>query len=290
MDWLPLTLLSAFSLATADAATKRYLSHYSAQELVMVRFALTGALLAPALWVTPWPHLPLAFWGWVGALVPLEILAMALYMQAIRTSPLARTLPYLAFTPVFSALTGYLMLGEQVSAQGFGGIALVSAGAYLLNVHRAFDNGGRSPLMPLRAILQERGPRLMLMVAALYSLTSVMGKGAMQYAPPRFFGPFYFALLGVAALLTFGLREPSSVKALWRRPGANLAVGLAMAVMAFTHFIAIQRVEVAYMIAIKRTSLLFGILYGAALFGEERLTQHLAAGALMVAGIFLIAA
>lgn len=288
MDWLSLTLLSAFSLATADALTKRYLSHYSAQELVMLRFALTGALLAPALWMTPWPHLPLAFWGWVGALVPLELLAMALYMQAIRTSPLARTLPYLAFTPVFSALTGYLMLGERVTVRGLAGIALVSAGAYLLNVHRAFDNGGRSPLMPLRAILGERGPRLMLVVAALYSLTSVMGKGALQYAPPRFFGPFYFVVLGVAALATFGLRQPGSLKALWRRPLANLAVGLAMAVMVFAHFLAIQRVEVAYMIAVKRTSLLFGILYGAVLFGEERLTQHLAAGALMVVGVFLI--
>ncbi len=31
---------------------------------------------------------------------------MVLYMTAIRVSPLALTLPYLAFTPVFSALFG----------------------------------------------------------------------------------------------------------------------------------------------------------------------------------------
>ena len=36
MDWLYLTLCSAFFLATADAVTKRYLSHYSAGELVLV--------------------------------------------------------------------------------------------------------------------------------------------------------------------------------------------------------------------------------------------------------------
>jgi drug/metabolite transporter (DMT)-like permease len=40
---------------------------------------------------------------------------------------------------------------------------------------------------------------------------------------------------------------------------------------------------------VKRTSLLFGILYGAVLFREERLAWNLVAGALMVAGVALIA-
>ena len=61
-----------------------------------------------------------------------------------------------------------------------------------------------------------------------------------------------------------------------------------MAVMVVTHFLAIARVEVAYMIAVKRTSLLFGILYGALLFRERRLGQNMFAGALMVAGVALI--
>ena len=52
---------------------------------------------------------------------------------------------------------------------------------------------------------------------------------------------------------------------------------------------AIQQVEGAYMIAVKRTSLLFGIVYGALLFKEQDLGRHLAAGVLMVAGVFLIA-
>jgi drug/metabolite transporter (DMT)-like permease len=52
---------------------------------------------------------------------------------------------------------------------------------------------------------------------------------------------------------------------------------------------AIARMEVAYMIAVKRTSLLFGILYGALLFGEKRLGLHLLAESFMVAGVALIA-
>jgi drug/metabolite transporter (DMT)-like permease len=43
------------------------------------------------------------------------------------------------------------------------------------------------------------------------------------------------------------------------------------------------------MISVKRTSLLFGIVYGALLFGEEGLRRNLLAGSLMVGGVALIA-
>jgi drug/metabolite transporter (DMT)-like permease len=288
MEWLPLTLLSAFSLASADAATKWYLSDRSARELLLVRFTLPGLLLTPLLLLEPWPDLPPVFWLWVGALIPLELLAMALYMRSIRDGAFAHTLPYLAFTPVFATFTGFWLLGESISLLGFGGILLVTSGAYLLNLHHAFDGGRWALLKPLQVIITASGPRSMLLVAALYSLTSVMGKGAMRYAPPAFFGPFYFGVLGLATLLLFGLGSRHTLPVLWRRPGPNLLIGAAMAIMVVTHFLAIQQVEVAYMIALKRTSLLFGILYGALLFREARLTQHLAAGSLMVAGVFLI--
>jgi uncharacterized membrane protein len=59
--------------------------------------------------------------------------------------------------------------------------------------------------------------------------------------------------------------------------------------MVVAHFYAIGQVEAAYMIATKRTSLLFGILYGAWLFKEQGLSKNMAAGGLMVAGVYLIA-
>lgn len=290
MDWLSLTLLCAFSLASADALTKRYLADYTALELSVIRFVFTGLLLAPLLFIQPIPSLPRAFWGWLAALLPLEILAMLLYMRAIRSSPLAQTLPYLAFTPVFSTLTGFMLLGERVSLPAFTGILLVALGAYCLNLDRIIvAEGRRSLLSPLKAMVQETGAQLMLGVAALYSITSVLGKGALRYMPPAFFGPFYFCVLGLCTLVILFPKQPNILGLLWRRPGPHLLIGVMMAVSIVTHFLAIQRVEVASMIAVKRTSLLFGIVYGAFLFKEPHMMQHLLAGALMVLGVFLIA-
>jgi drug/metabolite transporter (DMT)-like permease len=62
---------------------------------------------------------------------------MAMYMVAIRDSALSLTLPYLAFTPVFTVLSAWLLLGEQVTAQGLAGIALMMLNAYELNIKHA---------------------------------------------------------------------------------------------------------------------------------------------------------
>ena len=288
MHWTSLTLLSAFFLATADTLSKRYLSHYRPGELVLVRFGVSGALLLPLLLWQPWPQLSPAFWSWVAVSLPLELLAMWLYMKAIRESPLSLTLPYLAFTPAFNTLTGFLLLDETVSWTGFSGILLIVLGAWLLNLKTMQNGTGLNLLAPFRAITRERGSRLMLMVAAIYSLTSVTSKGALLHANPGFFGPFYFVVLGTASVLVFASRDVSSWRAMGKHPWVHLGVGAFMAGMVITHFYAIAHIEVAYMLAVKRTSLLFGILYGAWLFGESGLKKNLAAGILMVLGVFLI--
>ena len=289
MDWLPLALLSAFSLASGDAATKAWLQGFSARELTLVRLGAGALVLSPLLAdLPPLRTLPAPFWGWLALLVPLELAAMLIYMRAIRDHPLSLTLPYLAFTPVLTIAVAWLLLGERVSLRGAGGILLVVVGAWLLNGDRVQGRDWRSWADPLRAILWEPGSRLMLTVAAIYAITSTLGKGAMAYMPAEEFGAFYFAVLGISVVLLFALPSPKSLLKIARRPVPVLIVGALMATMAYSHFLALQQVEVAYMIAVKRTSLLFGILYGALFFREPGLARRLPAGALMVAGVALI--
>ena len=246
-----------------------------------------GLLLLPLLVLQPMPELAVEFWYWTAALIPLEVTAMLLYSQAIRDTSLSLTLPYLAFTPVFNTVTGYVLLQEQVSLIGFAGILLVVFGAWLLNLDHA--RGERfDALAPFRAIISERGSRLMLVTAAIYSLTSVIGKAALLESTPAFFGALYYVIIGGAALLVFAPRRGRHTLPPVRTLFIQLAIGLCMAVMVITHFYAIGHIEVAYMIAVKRTSLLFGILYSVLLFHERARVEHFLAGGLMLAGVYLI--
>ena len=288
MHWLALSLICAFTLATSDAAAKHWLRDAGGREMIVVRLALSGLLLLPWVLTFDLPPLPPPFWGWMGLLVPLEIIAMLLYMQAIRDFPLALTVPYLAFTPVLVVVTGWLVLGETVSGHGLLGILLVVTGSWLLNFEHTDRLTLRTLIAPLRAIIVNRGSRVMLLTAAIYAVTSVGGKAAMQWMPPQQFGAFYFSVLAGVVLLLTALTRPSALRVHRFGVGPLLVVAGFMALMVITHFMALAQVEAAYMIAVKRTSLLFGMLYGAMLFGERHLARHLFAGALMVAGVAVI--
>lgn len=290
MDWLTLTLICAFTLASADALTKHSFAGHDVRELTLVRFTLPGVLLLPWLLIHPVPALPAAFWGWIAALLPAEIVAMLLYQRAIRDHALSLTLPYLAFTPVLVTLTGWVVLGEAVSLHGLAGILLVASGAWLLNIRRTTSGGfWRQAAAPLLAIWENAGSRQMLGVAAIYAFTSVGGKRAMGFASPETFGALYFGLLGLLTFLLFAVTRPARLRVFGDQPIATLGVGALMAIMVVTHFLALSKVEAAYMIAVKRTSLLFGILYGALLFREANAGRSLLAGTLMVIGVALIA-
>jgi drug/metabolite transporter (DMT)-like permease len=62
------------------------------------------------------------------------------------------------------------------------------------------------------------------------------------------------------------------------------------AIMILAHVLAIVQTNVAYMIAVKRTSMLFGLAYGAWWFGERQLAQRLAGMLVMLVGVALTVA
>jgi drug/metabolite transporter (DMT)-like permease len=77
-------------------------------------------------------------------------------------------------------------------------------------------------------------------------------------------------------------------KRLVEKPVAALLIGITGAIMIFSHLFAISMIQAAYMISIKRTSLIFGVIYGALWFKEKETRQRLLGASVMVAGVFLI--
>ncbi len=58
--------------------------------------------------------------------------------------------------------------------------------------------------------------------------------------------------------------------------------------MVLTHFIAISLTQAAYMISIKRMSLVFSVIYGRVIFKELGLKERLFGSVVMLAGAALI--
>lgn len=286
MHWLVITLLCALALAGSDAVAKKSLAHLDIRSLTLIRLGFAGLLMLPMAFREPFPDVPSDFWIWLAILVPAEIIAMVFYMKAIRDYPLSLTVPYLAFTPVFAIFTSQWLLGEQISLYGFIGIILIIAGAWLLNVPETGKVSIYKILEPFKSIYRNRGSRYMLLAAVIYSLTASGGKYAMSYMPASQFGSFYFASVGLVAILIFSRTAIGDIR---RNLLPSFFVAALMAIMVYLHFMALDLVEVAYMISVKRTSMLFGIIFGVLFFKERHLAMHLFAASMMLAGVFVIA-
>jgi len=285
VSWFFLSLLAALSLATSDALTKRFFSNLSPLMMGIIRLGYALPWLLAALFFIPWIIPDTTFWSCIAIGLPLEALAFYCYMKALKVSPLSLTVPFLAFTPGFIILTGWIILGEEISPGGFCGIILIIVGAYFLNLSKT-----RYGLLdPLKAVFREPGSRLMLLVSFIYAFTSTIGKLAIIHSNPYFFGITYnMALVMLMTLFLPAAANAETGKNLIRRPLIGLILGALVATTIFSHVLAISMTNVAYMISLKRTSILFGVLYGALWFKEEKFTERLTGAIIMITGVFLI--
>ncbi len=285
--WVALSILTALAAASTDAWTKKFFGDGDAVTMAFYPLAYSLPLFALSLPFVSVPSLDAVFWWCFVVSIPINCLSFVLYMEAIRVSPLSLTVPFLTLTPAFLVLTGYAVLGERASWAAVLGITVIVIGGYVLNAPAA--RGGFS--QPLKAVATERGSLLMIAVAFIYSVSAVLGKKAILHSSPLFFGMFFFLLQnfflvgwawGKGALRRRSVVQPSAVL-------KGIFVGTLYYLHVVLHVWAISLTQAAYMIALKRLSAVFGVLYGAWLFKEKHLAWRFTGAAVMVAGAAIIA-
>lgn len=282
--WIAYALLSSLFSATTEALTKKSLARTDEYLVTWLRHLFAIPYLIALFPFIEIPRLDQTFWLTILLLLPLEITAIILSIKAIKASPLSLTIPFLAFTPLFLILTSFLILREVPDISGTIGIILITVGGYTLNIH-SMKKGFWEPI---KAIRNEKGSIFMLVVAFIYSITSNLGKLAILHSSPVFFGIVYYIVL--ATILTPIALTKSDRRLHQIASGLPnyLLIGLFLALMIIFHVIAITMTNVAYMIAVKRTSLLFSLGYGYLLFNERHIGERFLGSLLMILGIILI--
>ena len=286
--WLAFGLGAALGDSGADVLTKRYFTQLSPYGMALVRLLGAVPFLALVALGLSRPELTPPFWLIMAAMLPLEIIAMLLYMRALRLCHLSLCIPFLAFTPVFLIFTGWLVLGESLNRWGVIGTAMIALGCYVLGLG-AGGGGMTGVLAPLKALVREPGARLMLMVAAIYSLTAALYKSAILHSGALFFGTLY--PLAVAGLMVSAypwnrVRLRPSLKS----HGAWWAVlGLCSCLSYLCLAGGMELAPAAYLVAVKRLSLLLSVLLGGLWLRERPFLPRVLGAGLMCAGVGLIA-
>lgn len=284
MLWFIFALLTAISVASQDAWIKKWFSNLNASEMFAVPLLYMLPLSCGTLLFVPVPAIDLVFAWSFAASIPLNAIPYILYMKAIRESPLSLTIPYLAFTPVFMIGTGYIFLGEMPGVVGVLGIAAVCAGSYALNV----DLKNWTLLGPLTAVFRETGSWIMLIVAFIFSFSAVIGKLAILHSSVMFFQMSLFATLSIVMLTLYRGFGMIRFRKLLRHPLMGGAAGGLLFCHVLFHGIAIVMTKAAYMISVKRMSILFSVVYGGLLFDEDNIRVRFFGALLMFGGTAMI--
>ncbi len=289
MKWFYLSLTAAFFTSLSDVFNKIVLKEADEWIVIWLDLLVTVPFLILFSryfkFVMPSPEVFVI----ILELLPMEITAFYLYMKAIKTSPLSLTIPFLAFTPVFTILTANLILQEKISAMGILGVVLVSAGAYLLNGEHML----KKPFAPILAVFRVPGSRYMLVVAVIYAFTSTLGKKAVLVSDPFSFGLVYIICQALVLTVINAVRFHKKPELVYELKNKNimkfvLAAGCSMAIMVIAHFSAIQLAPVSYMISVKRLSLVISVIFGWLVFKEENILYRLAGASLMMTGVVLL--
>lgn len=282
MLWFLYSLLSGFFLATSDVFAKKsrleddYIIAWS-------RFFFSIPVVAVLIFFVTIPKLDIIFWITILFAIPLEIIALLLYVKAIRASPLSLTLPYLSLTPVFLIFTSWIFLGEFVTMLGILGILLVVLGAYALNMDKKNNLFG-----PFKNVFKEKGSLLMVIVAFIFSITANLGKIAILHSNALFFFVFFIFAMIIILSVMFFKRIKSKIESVKSNITSLILTGLFFGLMILFHFLAIALILVPYMISIKRTSSIFGVIYGRVWFKEKYFAQRMIGAAIMVVGAAVI--
>lgn len=298
--WVLLVLVTAVCTALRDVASKHAtrtvdpvvvaLGIAGVPALTLGAISLIGGIQAPG----PEFGIALLVSGGVNAL------ATPLLVMALQRSDMSLVAPLTSLTPLFMLATGAVVLGEIPGPAGFAGVAVIVVGAYLLSI----SDRSAGPLEPFRALFRDRGARLMLLVAFIYSLSAAYDKVGTRASDPILWAASIHAVTALALLpLVVWRRSRFSAyaprtgavgapgEAVERSPAPTAAILLAGALTAIgaaAQMTALMLTLAAFVIAVKRTSTLFGVLLGHRIFGEERVGQRLLGAAVMLTGFALV--
>lgn len=284
---LAFTLVGALSWALFDALRKR-LSRDVAPVYLGLLLPLAQAPLL-ALWAASREPLGLP----AACLVPLagsallNALALVLFLQALRLSPMSLTIPLLSFTPVISTTLAWIFRGQAPGAAQYAGAALVVLGAVVLG----WSGGAWKGLV---ATVREPGVRRMVLVALLWSCTSVLDQTAVAKGAGAWYAPAVtaaVALLLLAWALLRGQGRPflQAVRPLAAHP---LLVGTAVVIGAAALAVQIEAFRwapIGFIEVVKRgTGMTSAVLLGWFAFDEPLDRRKGLAVLLLTLGVALV--
>ncbi len=287
MESAPLLLIivSAFSHATWNVLAKKG-EDKEAYMWIMVTTSLVTLIPVYIVILPDWSF-PLAALPYMLVSAVAEVLYFISLGKAYELGDLSVVYPLARSSPLFLTILAVLFLNESISAWGVAGIALMLIGVYTIHL-RSLDL--KDITLPLRS-LRGRASQFAILTAlgtTVYSLADKMGVTAVDpIAYSLWLEAFIVPLLTVAILWR---RGKDAMAREWRNSRVNATAGGFL--MRFGYvlvLIAMSRVQVSYILAIRQISVVLGAAAGVLLLRERYGRVRLVSSTIIFLGVYILA-
>ncbi len=284
MTWLGLAILTAFFESLKDVFSKKSLSFLDEYLVASAGMAIAAISLLPVLAIVGIPTLGPNFWMALTIGGSLNVVAYTLYVKAIRLADLSLISPLSTLTPLFLLITSPLIVQEVPTIWDAVGVFLIVIGSYVLNLNAS----AKGFWSPLRSIFHNKGTRMMVVVAFIWSITSTFDKVGVLNSSPIFWAIVLFGFIGLGILPLVILKSKNPIQGIRSHWRLLLAAGIANGIGVGCQMVAVGMVAVTQVIAIKRMSALVSVGFGYFVFGETGIRERLLGAGIMVTGVVVM--
>ena len=288
--WFLFAFGSAIMQSCVSALSKRAvdLRQYSKVAVSFIAIATASIILfLISYFIKGLPELQDGFWKAVFITGSLNIVMFPLTLKAFEYGEYSSVYSMSLATPIFLLLTSWIFLGEVPPLYGMIGVTLTVIGLIVVTINRKGEVEATNPVL---------GNMMGLAVALMGSISVNFDKIA-TLSSDRFFAPACitgFMAIGYVTYLVIGrkpiLARRNEIPGIFIFSGIAvlLLLGLAQALNNIFYNYALTLGFASYTIAVKRISVIFGVIWAWLFFREKNISKKLFGAGVAILGVLLI--
>jgi drug/metabolite transporter (DMT)-like permease len=214
--------------------------------------------------------------------VVLNFLANYFYIKAIDLSDISSSVPYLAFTSLFTALTSFLILGEKLNFLQVVGIFIVVFASFFIN-YKKDDH-------LINSFKENKGGLLMILVSLLWAISAPFDKLAVTHSnviSHSFLQSVFICLLNL--LIVLKSSKSKLISDFFVAPKVLIGGSIMAASALGLQFYAYTLMQVSIFESLKRAIAIITAFIISALYFKERISLiKIIATIVLIIGAFLI--
>ncbi|RJQ17349.1 DMT family transporter [Candidatus Woesearchaeota archaeon] len=218
----------------------------------------------------------------------INAVAFLLMAKAIRHMEISVSTPILNFGPAITAMFAFLFLGESIGLSQIGGILLLIAGVYIVEVDHDWTNLKN----PLVKMLHSKYIHFLFFSMALYAIGTVADKYVLNQGVDKFtllfFAHIFIAIIYIIFISAYYNGASDIVSGIRESGKYIFVIAVLMSLSRIFYLEAISLAMVSLVIPIRRLSTLFVTFFGGNFFHENGLKIKIIGCCITLLGVALI--